>query len=96
MNKTLNTILFVLIATIASAVILLTMIVVPLLLIGIFFGNIDPNISMIISMILFSASFIGGFFVYSLLLNLVRKKIDLEKYLHPILSGKKKQPPKIE
>jgi hypothetical protein len=90
MNKTLNTILFLVAATVVNLLIMLAILLVPLMIILAFFRESVKDAMPFIFMILFTASFLGGFFIYNLLLNFVRKKIDLEKYIHPILSGKKK------
>ncbi len=94
MNKTANTILFVLAATVANIAIMLTIVLVPaIILIAVFREGIQ-EVFPFVFMVLVSGGFIGGFFVYNLILNFVRKKIDLEKYIHPILSGKRKALPK--
>jgi hypothetical protein len=89
-NKTLNTILFLLIATVTNIIIMSAIFIIPLTIIAAVFRESVKDFIGIIVMVLFAAAFIGGFFIYNLLLNFVRTKIDLEKYIHPILSGKKK------
>jgi membrane-anchored glycerophosphoryl diester phosphodiesterase (GDPDase) len=97
MNKTANTIVFVVVASIVSITITLILAFVPLILIGVIFNKILNEqgfeiIVGIIFMVVISGAFVGGFFIYNLLLNILLKKIDLSKYIHPILSGKRKPP----
>jgi hypothetical protein len=89
MNKTINTILFLIIATAVNIIIMLALFMIPFIIIALILGEAHKDILQFVVIVLFAGSFIGGFLIYNLLLNFVRKKIDLEKYIHPILSGKK-------
>ena len=92
MNKKLNSIFFIIGATVVNVVILII-----LLLIGLFIANrivtagiVPENMGQILLLLVFVASIIGAFFIYNRLMKFLSEKIDLEKYFDPLFLPKKK------
>jgi uncharacterized BrkB/YihY/UPF0761 family membrane protein len=94
MNKTLNSVLFVI-----GATVFLTLVILVL-----FFGLLLPalalmppssdadtqGVKLLVGGIILMVSIVGAFFIYTAVLKLLIKKFDIEKYL----ARKKQRPPK--
>jgi hypothetical protein len=90
MNKKLNTVLFVLGATLFN--ILITVLFFVVLLIAytrLFMQHLPPGAQAWSFPIIFIAAIALSFVVYRLALKLFLKKVEMEKYFVPIFSGKK-------
>ncbi|MBF9015393.1 MULTISPECIES: leader peptide processing enzyme [unclassified Oceanispirochaeta] len=92
MNKKLNTILFMLGGTVLNVVLMLGLFVLFL-----FLGNkvLTPetgsNVKMLIFLLIIGFSVVGSFFLYSKIIKAITKKWNLEDYMHPIFSSKKRR-----
>ena len=87
MNKKANTVLFILLATIANLIIMVVLFLICLAIMVNFTSPESPLVSLYIGLI-FIVSIGGSFFLYTLLMKMVIKKFDLEKYLSPIFAKK--------
>ncbi len=90
MNKKANTFLFIIIATLFNIFVMLVLMVVfftipPILLRGQAYTKVMPYLMPI----LFLAAIVSTFFIYNLIMKYVSKKIDMEKYFHPIFKRRK-------
>lgn len=91
MNKKVNTLLFVLGATVFNIIMMVLILAVGLAVISAFAGeNINPGTAQILFLLLFVASIAGAFFIYHRAVRLLSNKIDMEKYFHPIFTRFKK------
>ena len=85
MNKKVNTLLFILGATVFNVLLAVSLIILLFILLLFIVNRFFPSIG---QDWIFPLSFLAGivisFIVYRLVLKLLAKKIDLEKYLDPI------------
>ena len=93
MNKKANTVLFILGATVVNILIMIILLVIGLAIIA---RIIPPdgggNSGQFAFLMVFLLSIAGSFFIYNRVIKLISKKIDMEKYFHPIFkTGKKKE-----
>lgn len=92
MNKKLNTVLFMLGGTVVNIVLML-----GLFILFLFLGNkvltpeTSANIKMLIFLLIMGFSVVGSFFIYSKIVKFVTKKWNLEEYMHPIFSNRKRR-----
>ncbi|MDC7232291.1 MAG: leader peptide processing enzyme [Spirochaetales bacterium] len=92
MNKKLNTVLFMIGGTILNILLMLALFVLFL-----FLGNkvLTPetasNIKMLVFLLIIGFSVVGSFFLYSRIVKFITKKWNLEEYMHPLFSGKRRQ-----
>ena len=90
MNKKVNTVLFLLGATVFNLLIMFLLIVVFLVLISaIFRDSLNPNVLSILMIIVFVGSIAASFFIYGRLVKWLSRKIDMEKYFLPLFRRKK-------
>ncbi len=90
MNKKVNTVLFLLGATVFNLLIMFILIVVFLVLISaIFKGSLNPNVLSILMIIVFIGSIAVSFFIYGRVVKWLSRKIDMEKYFLPLFRRKK-------
>jgi hypothetical protein len=88
MNKKVNTLLFVLGATVFN--ILITI----LLFVALFFacvGLLPENIAGNALPFIFIAALVASFFLYNAILKIVTKKIDMDKYFDPIFKPRRRK-----
>ncbi len=92
MNRKLNTLLFILAASVGNIVIMIVLMVALLGLASIIVpANVSPGLGQIIFLLVFAASIGGSFFIYHKFVGFISKKIDMEKYFHPIFRGRRRQ-----
>ena len=90
MNKKLNTLFFIIGATVLNLLIMLFLMLISLTLVGVIFkGNLNPNILSVLMMVIFLGSIIGAFVIYSWLVKRIAKKIDMDKYFLPLFKKRK-------
>ncbi len=93
MNKKVNTILFILGATIVNILVMAILFILCLVLIARF---VDPESSMM--PLWFGAMFLvsigGSFFLYTVIMKRITARFDMEKYLDPIFSRKSRKGPR--
>ena len=51
----------------------------------------SANIKMLIFLLIMGFSVVGSFFIYSKIVKFVTKKWNLEEYMHPIFSNRKRR-----
>jgi hypothetical protein len=90
LNKKVNTVVFVVVASIFN--IILALVILILLMIPIaYLGKISTALQQILTIIIFPTSFFIAFIIYFNLIAFIDSKIDLDKYIHPIFINKKKK-----
>ena len=91
MNKKLNTILFILGATLFNIIITVAAILLLLTIYANLLMRRVPESSQIwFILIIFIASIAISYVVYRFVLNFLIKKIDMEQYFDPIFSGRRR------
>jgi hypothetical protein len=90
MNKRVNTVLFLLGATVFNLLMMFLIIVLFLVLISaIFRDSLSPNVLSILMIVVFVGSIAASFFIYGRLVKWLSRKIDMEKYFLPLFRRKK-------
>lgn len=90
MNKKVNTVLFLLGATVFNLLIMFLLIVLFLILISaIFRDSLNPNVLSILMIVVFVGSIAAAFFIYGRVVKWLSRKIDMEKYFLPLFRRKK-------
>lgn len=91
MNKKLNTVLFVLGATVVNVLIMLVILTVGLVLVSrLLPESAQQHIGQILFIVVFIVAIAGSFFAYNRLIKFISRKIDMDKYFDPIFRSKKK------
>jgi len=89
MNKKLNTVIFMLVATIISLVIMLAFLLIPLIPYFIFIAPyVDSLLTQIVLLVIALGSMVGTYAVYNAILKKFMQKVDMDKYFHPIFNKK--------
>ena len=92
MNKKLNTALFILGATVVNILIMIVLLVIGLAIIARLIPEDGGTGGQFAFLLVFLLSIAGSFFIYNRVIKLISKKIDMDKYFHPIFrTGKKKE-----
>lgn len=92
MNKKVNTALFILGATVVNILIMIILLVIGLAIVARIIPSDAGNGGQFAFLLVFLLSIAGSFFIYNRVIKLISKKIDMEKYFHPIFkTGKKKE-----
>jgi hypothetical protein len=92
MNKKINTVLFILGATVFNIMITVLSFFLLLILYANLLTRILPQEAQAWSFpLIFIASLVISFFVYKLVLGFLIKKIDVEKYFDPIIKSRYRQ-----
>ncbi len=90
MNKKLNTVFFIIGATVFNLICIVLLMLISLVLISVIFkDNLSPAALSILLMVLFIGSIAGTFLIYRFILNLVSRRLDLEKYFLPLFKKKR-------
>jgi len=92
-NRKLNTLLFILGATVLNLLIMALLLLLGLFVISMIFRNSEPGAGVQIALFVVFALGIGGtFVVYNRVIRWVAGKVDMDKYFHPLFrpGGKKK------
>jgi hypothetical protein len=90
MNKKVNTVLFLLGATVFNLLIMFLLIVLFLVLISaVFRDSLNPNVLSILMIVVFVGSIAASFFIYGRVVKWLSRKIDMEKYFLPLFRRKK-------
>ena len=90
MNKKVNTVLFLLGATVFNLLIMFILIVIFLVLISaIFRDSLNPNILSILMIVVFIGSIAASFFIYGRVVKWLSRKINMEKYFLRLFRRKK-------
>ena len=90
MNKKVNTLLFLLAASLYNIIVMIIIIFVLLFFAAkILPKNMGPTATSSIFVLVFILGIAGSFFIYHKTVRYLSRKIDMEKYFHPLL-GKRK------
>jgi len=90
MNKKVNTLLFVLGATVFNIFVMILIMTLGLAAISMLAGeSISQGAAQILFLLLFFGSVAGAFLIYHQVVKLLSKKFDLDKYFHPIFKKRK-------
>lgn len=93
MNKKLNTFLFILAATVINLTLMILLLVLMLVLMGTLVPeDSSPALVQMLLLLSFLIAVGGAFGLYSLIIKLVTKRIDMEKYFHPIFKPRNRRP----
>jgi hypothetical protein len=88
-----NTFLFMVAATVGNIVIMVGMFLLLLVIaMQVLVANVpalDPFRGIIVIVVIL-LSLVGTFFVYNLIMDKIMKKVDMEKYFHPIIKPRKR------
>ena len=91
MNKKVNTILFIVGATLGNILVTVLLFLLLLVLYSQFIMRLLPGGAQAWSFsLMFIAAITGSFFAYRFALKLLFKKIDMDKYFDPVFIGKTK------
>ena len=87
MNKKVNTVLFILAATIVNLVTLLLILLLGLYLVSVSLSEAArESMGQFLFILIFFVAIGGSFFIYNRLIRYVSKKVDMDKYFHPIFT----------
>jgi hypothetical protein len=90
MNKKVNTVLFLLGATVFNLLIMFVLIVIFLVLISALFReSLNPNVLSILMIVVFVGSIAAAFFIYGRVVKWLSRKVDMDKYFMPLFRRKK-------
>jgi hypothetical protein len=90
MNKKVNTVLFLLGATVFNLLVMFILIVIFLVLISVIFrGSLNPNVLSVLMIVVFIGSIAASFFIYGRVVKWLNRKIDMDKYFIPLFRRKK-------
>ena len=90
MNKKLNTLLFILGATVFNLLLMIILMVILFGVVPLLLGEgLYKRVMPFLVPILFIAAIVATFFIYNAIMKFVTRKIDMEKYFHPIFKGKR-------
>jgi hypothetical protein len=90
MNKKLNTVLFLIGATVFNLLVMFILIVVFLVIIqAIFRDRLNPNIFSVLMILIFVVSIAASFFIYGRIVRWLSRRIDMDKYFLPLFRRKK-------
>lgn len=91
MNKKTNTALFILGATVANILVMIILIIIGFAIISALLPhNSNPQVASILFLVVFLAAIAGSFFIYHKVIQFVSKRVDMEKYFHPIFRPKRR------
>jgi hypothetical protein len=90
MNKKVNTVLFLLGATVFNLLIMFVIILLFLVLLSaIFRGSLNPNVLSVLMIVIFIGSIAASFFIYGRVVKWISRKVDMEKYFLPLFRRRK-------
>ena len=90
MNKRVNTVLFLLGATVFNLLVMFVIIVLFLVLLSaIFRGSLNPNVLSVLMIVVFIGSIAASFFIYGRLVKWISRRVNMEKYFLPLFRRKR-------
>lgn len=89
MNKKLNTFLFILGATVVNIVTMLIIIIFGIWLLSKIVPD-NAQSGQFLFMLLFFIAIGGSFVIYHQLIKFISRKVDMDKYFHPLFKPRKK------
>jgi len=92
MNKKLNTVLFIIGGTVFNVLVTIISFLFFLFIYSRFlYGRISDSAVSWLLPVFFAASIAASFFIYRLVIKIVMKKIDVEKYFNPLFVSRKRR-----
>ena len=91
MSKKTNTLLFILGGTVFNILVTLICFVIFLVIYGRVHSLFPESVAAWILPVIFIASIVVSFVVYRLLIKIIMKKVDMEKYFDPIFGPRRPQ-----
>lgn len=92
MHKKINTILFLIGATIANLIILFILFLVPFLLYMKFVASSVPNnLTALLVVVIFIGAILATYAIYNTIMAKIIEKVDMNKYFDPIFHKKSKK-----
>jgi hypothetical protein len=90
MNKKVNTLLFVLVASVLNIVLIIILFLLILAAAGALLPESASNSTVQLLMLgAFIISVVGSYTIYGMLIRLLSKRIDMDRYFHPIFRKKR-------
>jgi len=91
MNKKTNTALFIVGATIANILLMVILIIIGMALIAVIIPQgAGGQLAMVLFLLVFLVSIAGSFFIYHKVIQFISKRVDMEKYFHPIFKPRRR------
>ena len=91
MNKKANTALFIVGATVVNILLMIILIIIGFAIISaVLPQKANPQLASILFLVVFLAAIAGSFFIYHKVVQFVSKRVDMEKYFHPIFKPRKR------
>lgn len=92
MNKKLNTLLFVLGATVVNIILMIILLLAGILVLAKSLpAEINPAMGQLALLGIFILAVIGSFFIYHRVMRLIAKRIDLDRYFDPIFKPRRRR-----
>ena len=92
MNKKLNTLLFVLGATVVNIILMITLLLVAILILArLLPADVNPAMGQIAFLVVFVLAVIGSFFIYHRVMRIIAKRVDLDRYFDPIFKPRRRR-----
>jgi hypothetical protein len=88
-NKKMNTFLFILGATVVNIVTMLAIIIFGVWLLAKILPD-NAEAGQVLFMLLFFIAIGGSFVIYHQIVKLISRKVDMDKYFHPLFKPRKK------
>jgi membrane protein YdbS with pleckstrin-like domain len=89
MDKRVNSILFILAATVVNIVLMIVLFLVAFLVFARFLApHLPPGVSRALLLVLFIGSIVGTFLIYHRLMKWATRKYEMEKYFAPLFGRK--------
>ena len=86
MNKKVNTVLFILGATVVNIGIMAVLVILGLVLLS----KLPAGFVPIGTVVIFFVAILGAFFIYHRLIKFISKRVNMDKYFDPIFKQRKK------
>ncbi|MDA3834795.1 MAG: leader peptide processing enzyme [Spirochaetales bacterium] len=91
MNKKVNTALFIVAASVLNVVMMMVLFILALGVLGALLSeDTSPASAQFFMLLAFIFSIGGSYGLYTLLIQFISKKIDMEKYFHPVFRRRPK------
>jgi ABC-type transport system involved in multi-copper enzyme maturation permease subunit len=91
MNKKVNTVLFILAASLLNVLLMVMLLLFGILLLAyILPEGISPSLAQIFFILVFLGSIALTFFIYHRAMKIFSRKVDMDKYFDPIIRGRRK------
>jgi ACR3 family arsenite efflux pump ArsB len=84
MNKKANTALFIVLASLFNLVLMGTLVVVTFLVVAGLFSDLSGPLTGLLAFVVVGVPIVAAFLIYGVVMRWIRKRWNLEQYLHPI------------